>query len=53
VADGARRLDLPTSPEELAELAGEQDLSRLTAALVRVSLDKKLAKAISSAAARA
>jgi hypothetical protein len=47
VAEGARRLGLPTSPDALVRLAGGDDLSRLTAALVRVSLDKKLAKEIS------
>lgn len=50
VADGARQLDLPTSPDALAKLVADQDLSRLSAALVRVSLDKKLAKDISAAA---
>jgi endonuclease III len=48
VAEGARRLDLPTSPEDLARLVDGDDLSRLTAALVRVSLDKKLAKEVSA-----
>jgi hypothetical protein len=47
VADGARRLDLSTSPDDLARLVDGNDLSRLAAALVRVSLDKKLAKEVS------
>jgi hypothetical protein len=40
---GAERVGLPTKPEKLAKLAGEDDLARLAAALVRVSRDKKLA----------
>ncbi|HEX6357503.1 endonuclease [Actinophytocola sp.] len=43
--DGARRVGLPTNPEKLAKLAGD-DVHRLAAALVRVSLDKKLADAV-------
>lgn len=42
-AKGAERLGLPTEPDKLAKLAGTDDLSALTAALVRVSLDRKLA----------
>lgn len=42
-AKGAERLGLPTEPAELVKLAGTDDLSTLTAALVRVSLDRKLA----------
>lgn len=42
-ADGAKRLSLPTTARELAKLVDADDLGRLTAALVRVSLDRKLA----------
>ncbi|MQA63020.1 MAG: endonuclease [Actinophytocola sp.] len=42
-ADGAKRLSLPTTARELAKLVSADDLGRLTAALVRVSLDRKLA----------
>jgi hypothetical protein len=44
--DGARKIGLPADPEELAGLVGEDDVGRLAAALVRVSLDKKLADAV-------
>lgn len=47
--EGARRVGLPTDPEKLAALATESDLPRLAAALVRVSLDKKLADAVRAA----
>lgn len=40
---GAEQLGLPTEPGKLVKLAGTDDLSTLTAALVRVSLDRKLA----------
>jgi hypothetical protein len=43
--DGARLVGLPADPEKLAKLAGD-DVHRLAAALVRVSLDKKLADAV-------
>jgi hypothetical protein len=46
--DGAKRIGLPTDPEKLAKQAGN-DLPRLAAALVRVSLDKKLAEAVRTA----
>lgn len=46
--DGAKRIGLPTDPEKLAKQA-ENDLPRLAAALVRVSLDKKLAEAVRTA----
>lgn len=36
---GAERLDLPTDPDELAELVPDGDLARLAAALTRVALD--------------
>ncbi|MPY80464.1 MAG: endonuclease [Actinophytocola sp.] len=42
-AKGAERLGLPTEPGKLVKLAGTDDLSTLTAALVRVSLDRTLA----------
>jgi hypothetical protein len=38
-----RRIGLPAGPGRLAELVGEEDLSRLAAGLVRVSLDRRLA----------
>jgi len=41
--DGAKRVGLPADAGTLAGLVGERDLARLSAALVRVSLDKKLA----------
>jgi hypothetical protein len=37
---GARSLGLPTEPKKLAALVPADDLARLTAALVRVALDK-------------
>jgi hypothetical protein len=40
--DGAKRLDLPADPARLARTVPTGDLGRLAAALVRVSLDKKL-----------
>jgi hypothetical protein len=46
--DGARKVGLTTEPAGLAELAGD-DVHRLGAALVRVSLDKKLADAVRAA----
>jgi hypothetical protein len=46
--DGARKIGLPADQEKLAKLAGE-DVPRLAAALVRVSLDRKLADAVRSA----
>jgi hypothetical protein len=39
---GASRLDLPADPQRLARMVPEDDLARLAAALVRVSLDDKL-----------
>lgn len=50
VAEGARRLGLPTDTAELAGLVSGGDVARLAAALVRVSLDKKLATAVKSEA---
>lgn len=47
--DGARRLRLPTDPDQLAgEVAGEQ-LAQFAAALVRVALDKRLAERVTAA----
>jgi hypothetical protein len=47
--DGAKKVGLPTDPGELADLVPDRDLPRLAAALVRVSLDKKLADAVRAA----
>jgi hypothetical protein len=46
--DGAKKIGLTTDQEELAKL-GKDDLPRFAAALVRVSLDKKLAEAVRTA----
>jgi hypothetical protein len=46
--DGAKKVGLPTDQGELAKLAGA-DVHRLAAALVRVSLDKKLAETVRAA----
>ncbi|MQA08452.1 MAG: endonuclease [Pseudonocardiaceae bacterium] len=46
--DGAKAMDLPADAKELAKLVSEDDLARFAAALVRVALDKKLAKSIAS-----
>jgi hypothetical protein len=48
--DGARRIGLPGKPADLAALAGDDRLADLAAALVRVSLDKKLAEKVASPA---
>jgi hypothetical protein len=40
---GAAKLDLPTEPQQLAKLVAPDDLARLAAALVRVTLEKGLA----------
>jgi hypothetical protein len=42
--DGARRLGLPTDPGELAALVPADDLAALAAGLVRVTLEKDLAR---------
>ncbi|MFC4854690.1 endonuclease [Actinophytocola glycyrrhizae] len=47
--DGARKIGLPTEPDKLAGLTARKDLPRLAAALVRVSLDRKLADAVRAA----
>jgi hypothetical protein len=48
--DGARRVGLPADAGKLARLVPENDLGRLSAALVRVSLDRKLADSVVKAA---
>jgi hypothetical protein len=48
--DGARRIGLPTDPEELARLAPGSELAPLAAALVRVALEKSLAEEVRAAA---
>jgi hypothetical protein len=47
VLDGAKRLGLPTDPDELARLAPGPELAPLAAALVRVALDKSLGEEVS------
>lgn len=47
--DGAKKVGLPADPAELAKLTTQSDLPRLAAALVRVSLDKKLAESVRAA----
>lgn len=42
--DGARLLDLPADRDRLAALVSGDELARLAAALVRVALDRKLAR---------
>lgn len=44
--DGAKKIDLPADPRKLAALVAADDVGRLAAALVRVSLDRKLADAV-------
>jgi endonuclease III len=52
VIEAARRLGLPADAGELASLAGsEEDLARLGAALIRISLSKEAAEEIKRAAA--
>lgn len=46
--DGAQRVGLPDDPGQLADLVAEDQLGTLAAALVRVSLDKKLADRVAS-----
>ncbi|MEO3752038.1 endonuclease [Streptomyces sp. B6B3] len=50
--DGAERLGLPRSERTLAGLVPGDDVSRLTAGLVRVALDKRLADEVRSLARR-
>ncbi|MCA1655653.1 MAG: endonuclease, partial [Pseudonocardiaceae bacterium] len=47
--DGAKKVGLPTDPDKLAGLTTSRDLPRLAAALIRVSLDKKLAEEVRTA----
>ncbi|MBB4906917.1 endonuclease [Actinophytocola algeriensis] len=47
--DGAKKIGLPAEPDRLAGLTAKKDLPRLAAALVRVSLDRKLADAVRTA----
>lgn len=47
--DGARQLSLPADPEQLSRLVASDDLARLAAALVRVALDKQLARELAAA----
>ncbi|XRQ12819.1 endonuclease [Actinomadura welshii] len=49
VKKGAERLGLPTDAGELASKVPDKDLARLTAALVRVARDKKLADTLKAA----
>ncbi|MFI0370910.1 endonuclease [Actinomadura sp. 1N219] len=49
VRKGAERLGLPTDAGELASQVPDKDLARLSAALVRVARDKKLADAVKAA----
>lgn len=49
VKKGAERLGLPTDPDELASKVPGKDLARLTAALVRVARDRKLADTVKAA----
>ncbi|TDB83086.1 endonuclease [Actinomadura sp. KC216] len=49
VRKGAERLGLPTDAGELASKVPDKDLARLSAALVRVARDKKLADALKAA----
>ncbi|HVH22665.1 MAG TPA: endonuclease [Pseudonocardia sp.] len=48
--DGARALDLPTDPDELAAQVRPGELAALAAALVRVALDGDLAERVRAAA---
>lgn len=47
--DGAKKVGLPADPDKLAGLVRGDDIARLAAALVRVSLDSKLAKSVRAA----
>jgi hypothetical protein len=50
VAAGARRMRLPDAPDRLARLAGGDTFARLASALVRVSLEPKLADDVTATA---
>jgi hypothetical protein len=47
--DGAKKIGLPAEADKLAGLTAKKDVPRLAAALVRVSLDRKLADAVRTA----
>lgn len=49
--DGAERIGLPRSPDSLSRLVSEDQVPELTAGLVRVALDKRLAEDVRSLAA--
>ncbi|TYB38828.1 endonuclease [Actinomadura chibensis] len=49
VKKGAERIGLPTEADRLASQVPDKDLARLSAALVRVARDKKLADAVKAA----
>ncbi|MEU8802563.1 endonuclease [Spirillospora sp. NPDC048819] len=49
VKKGAERLGLPTDAAELASKVPDKDMARLSAALVRVARDKKLADTVKAA----
>ena len=49
VLDGAKRLNLPTTPDDLAALVAPDQLAVLSAALTRVALDKNLAQEVQAA----
>ncbi|MEU8124605.1 endonuclease [Spirillospora sp. NPDC049024] len=49
VKKGAERLGLPADGEELASKVPEKDMARLSAALVKVARDKKLAEHLKAA----
>jgi endonuclease III len=46
--DGARKLKLPTEPDKLAKLVPSKQLAAFSADLVRVTLDRDLAKQLTS-----
>ncbi|SOD62386.1 hypothetical protein SAMN06297387_105202 [Streptomyces zhaozhouensis] len=48
--EGAGRIGLPRSPKALSGLVRRADVARLTAGLVRVSLDKRLARDVTDLA---
>lgn len=50
VLDGARRLGLPASPEELGGFVAGRDMPRLADGLVHAALDKHLAEEVLAAA---